>query len=52
MGNDLSLQAIKRMFENGQAVKADYGAALKGYQKAVEELSSPDRKEAKLHSCI
>ena len=52
MGNDLSLQSIKRMFENGQAVKADYGAALKGYQKAVEELSSPDRKEAKLHSCI
>ena len=48
MGKESSLNGIKSMFENGRASKANYEAALKGYQKAVEELSSPDRKEAKL----
>ena len=32
---------------NGLATKADYAAALRGYQNAVEEMSSPDRDEAK-----
>lgn len=49
MGKDTSIKAIQDMFQNGQATKADYEAALKGYQRAVEELSSPERKEAKLH---
>ena len=31
---------------NGLATKADYAAALRGYQNAVEEMSSPDRDEA------
>ena len=33
---------------NGLATKADYAAALRGYQNAVEEMSSPDRDEAKV----
>ncbi|KAL7525712.1 hypothetical protein ACHAXR_002042 [Thalassiosira sp. AJA248-18] len=48
MGKDSSLKAIKNLFENGYAKKSDYGSALKGYQDAVEELSSPERKDAKL----
>jgi len=49
MGKDTSIKAIQDMFQNGQATKAEYEAALKGYQRAVEEQSSPERKEAKLH---
>ena len=32
---------------NGLATKADYAAALRGYQNAVDEMESPDRVEAK-----
>jgi len=31
----------------GFATKAEYAAALRGYQSATEEMSSPDRDEAK-----
>ena len=31
----------------GLATKDDYAEALRGYQNAVEEMSSPDRAEAK-----
>ena len=46
-GHEYSLNAVKTSFMNGHASEADYAAALRGYQNAVEEMSSPDRDEAK-----
>ena len=51
LGREKSLNKVKQMFINGLANKADYAAALRGYQSAIEEMSSPDRDEAiKVHS--
>ena len=36
MGYEKSLNAIQEMFMNGQATKAQYAEALRGYQTAVE----------------
>ena len=47
LGDQDSLNEVKEMFMKGLATKADYAAALRGYQNAVEEMSSPDRDEAK-----
>ena len=47
MGYKESLDAIKRRFMNGQATKAQYAEALRGYQTAVQEMKSPQREEAK-----
>ncbi|EJK66638.1 hypothetical protein THAOC_12427 [Thalassiosira oceanica] len=47
LGFDDSLNSVKRLFMAGLATKGDYAAALRGYQKAVEEMPSPDRAEAK-----
>ncbi|EJK66853.1 hypothetical protein THAOC_12181 [Thalassiosira oceanica] len=49
MGHEGSLNTVKRIFMAGIAIatKADYAAALRGYQSAIEEMSSPDRDEAK-----
>ncbi|EJK44602.1 hypothetical protein THAOC_36846, partial [Thalassiosira oceanica] len=47
LGHEDSLNAVKRMFVAGLANEADYATALRGYQKALEEMSSPDRDEAK-----
>jgi len=46
LGEESSLKNVKVLFTNGLATKADYAAALRGYQNAVEEMSSPDRAEA------
>ena len=46
MGHTNSLDTVKRMFMGGDATKADYAEALRGYQSAVEEMRSPDREEA------
>ncbi|EJK50886.1 hypothetical protein THAOC_30001 [Thalassiosira oceanica] len=46
LGCDDSLSNVKEMFMNGLATKADYAAALRGYQNAIAEMSSPDRAEA------
>ena len=46
LGHEKSLNMVKQMFINGLANKADYAAALCGYQSAIEEMSSPDRDEA------
>ena len=43
LGHENSLTSVKSFFMNGLATQADYAAALRGYQNAVEELSSPDR---------
>ena len=48
LGEQDSLHSVKSFFMNGLATKADYAAALRGYQNAVEEMSSPDRDEAKV----
>ena len=47
MGYEHSLHAIKGMFTRGQATKAQYAEALKGFGDAVEEMKSPQREEAK-----
>ncbi|EJK45718.1 hypothetical protein THAOC_35653 [Thalassiosira oceanica] len=47
MGDDNSVDNIKRAFEAGFATKDQYAKALKGYQDAVEEMKSHDRDEAK-----
>ena len=36
---------VKEVFKNGGS-KADYAGALRGYQGAIEEMSSPERDEA------
>ncbi|EJK77557.1 hypothetical protein THAOC_00606 [Thalassiosira oceanica] len=46
MGLKESLESIKEAFLRGQATKAQYAEALKGYQDAVEEMKSHDRDEA------
>ncbi|EJK74650.1 hypothetical protein THAOC_03660 [Thalassiosira oceanica] len=43
LGHDDSLGDVKRLFIAGLATKADYAAALRGHQSAIEEMSSPDR---------
>ncbi|EJK75528.1 hypothetical protein THAOC_02746 [Thalassiosira oceanica] len=47
LGDDDSLNEVKSLFMNDLVTKADYAAALRGHQSAVEEMSSPDRAEAK-----
>ena len=47
MGYEASLEMIKKMYMDGDATKAHYAEALKGYQGAVEEMKSPDREEAR-----
>jgi len=47
MGNNVSVENIKKMFSMGNATKEQYAEALKGYQHAVEEMKSHDRDEAK-----
>ena len=47
MGYEDSLNDIKAMFMKGQASKAQYAEALRGYQDAVEEMKSHHREEAK-----
>ena len=47
MGFEQSLNAIKDMFMNGRATKAQYAEALRGHRDAVEEMKSPQREEAK-----
>ena len=42
LGLEKSLNDVKSCFMDGYATKADYAAALRGYQNAVEEMSSPD----------
>ena len=47
MGLETSLNCIREMFKVGGATKAEYAEALMGYRDAVEEMKSPQRKEAK-----
>ena len=45
MGLKESLDAIKKLFAQGDATKAEYAEALKGYQGALEEMKSAERDE-------
>ncbi|EJK77894.1 hypothetical protein THAOC_00243 [Thalassiosira oceanica] len=47
MGDERSLEMIKKAFKAGLATKEQYAEALKGYQDAVEEMKSHDRDEFK-----
>ena len=49
MGNNVSVENMKRMFTMGIATKEQYAEALKGYQDALEEMKSHDRDEAKAY---
>ena len=46
LGDQDSLDEVKDLFMDGLASKADYVGALREYQSAIEEMSSPDRDEA------
>ena len=46
LGDGDSLDAIKKMYMDGLATKADYAEALRGYHDAVKEMNSPEREEA------
>ena len=46
MGHECALNPIRRMLMGGDATKADYSEAMRGYQSAIEEMRSPDRDEA------
>ena len=37
---------VKFLFTKGLATKDDYAGALRGYQSAIEEMSSPERDES------
>ncbi|EJK68273.1 hypothetical protein THAOC_10563 [Thalassiosira oceanica] len=43
MGDENSLEDIKKLFKEGHATKSQYAEALKGYRDATEEMKSPDR---------
>ena len=47
LGLEESLNNVKSFFEKDLATKADYAAALRGCQSAIDEMKSPDRDEAK-----
>ncbi|EJK54871.1 hypothetical protein THAOC_25464 [Thalassiosira oceanica] len=47
MGYEKSVNAIKEMFMDGHATKAQYAEALRGYGDAAEEMKSHQREEAK-----
>ncbi|EJK61505.1 hypothetical protein THAOC_17993 [Thalassiosira oceanica] len=47
MGHDDSLTAVKTFLMAGLATKADYAAALRGFQMATDGMSSSNRDEAK-----
>ncbi|EJK57021.1 hypothetical protein THAOC_22982 [Thalassiosira oceanica] len=40
LGDQDSLNSVKRLFMDGLATKADYAGALRGYQSAIEEMST------------
>ena len=52
MGLEESLENIRELFKEGLATKTQYAEALKGYQDALEEMTSPDREKAKAHPII
>ncbi|EJK62014.1 hypothetical protein THAOC_17397 [Thalassiosira oceanica] len=47
MGDEKSLNAIKKRFMEGRVKKVQYAEALRGYGTAVEEMKSHPREEAK-----
>jgi len=47
MGDEISVENIKKLFMAGVGTKDQYMEALRGYQNAVEEMKSHDRDEAK-----
>jgi len=47
MGDQVSLNEIKKRFMEGYATKAQYAEALRGYGDATEEMKSHQREEAK-----
>ena len=47
LGWKRSLDCIKDLFMKGQATKAQYAEALRGYQTTVDDTKSPQREEAK-----
>ena len=46
LGYHDSLKCVKKLYADGNASKEDYAAALRGYQAAVDETKSEERKAA------
>lgn len=46
LGDDLSLESVKKFFQMGLVSKEDYEAALRGHQAAVDATKSEQREEA------
>ena len=46
LGDQVSVDEVKKMLMKGLATKVDYVDALRGYQSVVEEMRSPNREEA------
>jgi tetratricopeptide (TPR) repeat protein len=46
LGCDTSLKYVKELFVQGSVSKEEYAAALRGYQSAVNETKSAERKKA------
>ena len=49
MGHEDALKNIQRGYKEGFATKDDYAQALVGYQQAVEEMKSGQRKKAEVY---
>ena len=47
LGEEHALGNVRWLFKEGLATKTVYAEALRGYQGAIKEMSSPDRDAAK-----
>ena len=49
MGNDDSLEALKKFYREGLVSKNTLASALRAYQAAIDATKSPQREEAEMH---
>lgn len=47
LGDDNSLESVKKLYQCEMVCKEDFAAALRGHQAAVNETKSPHREAAK-----
>ena len=49
LGDDISMEKLKKMYQFGLCSKEDLAAALRAHQAAVDAMKSPHREEAEAH---
>ena len=49
MGDDNSLEALKRSYREGLVSKDTLASALRAHQAAIDATKSPQREEAEMH---